>query len=773
MITDNYNVEFYFNNQWNNVSVLMNNFIITEILHKKLSPADNNIQVTLEHNQTLFEQFKYLDKKDIPARIKKNNQIIFTGFLRHKFSYSRTQKLEPLKVELVEPSYILKKKIPQEIEYKNKTVYYIITDLLTKAGINSYNIASILTTIPYLLIEENKNTYHEIITKLLFEYGYVWYFDNNGYFVTYKLFNPNLSTTFVFDNSNTLTEILQNKTEEEYEKFIVSWKDLKTISNSLVFSDTTNAKSGYKCLIEIPPNKYYLDKEIIYAEPQNAEGKILYLENVNLDIIKDTGIEVYVCEPYKDKIKLSIKNTNNSVSKFIKKLDITAGSAIVLKEGENKSIVVNTTDTEKVYEYKSEYIYDKQSADNLVNFLANYYKYSDYTYNIKSKVDYPIGSIVTISDTLLGTNKGRIISKKTNVVSDIIDYEIEAINEYSASTITSETTIVYKQPQNVGGAYDSLVDSFSESAYYRLLTTANTVKIYPDGRITPSLVQFQSKKILGINEPVEYAGRFKIFIDDVESYFSAQPETILNWIGENILPQENLYPSDSLLPILQFYSSESDDTVSVRVELYDETGVVLLDKLTMLVLKDISFNQSKISQTIKSEIPKYLGKFLQQIPTQYNRGDWFLIYGNDDNPFQRGLYRVKQDLTFEKLSNDLNINGIYFLTALNDILSVVKDGYGELNIYGNITFIENLATNYLMTQYLLGVDAEFLGTIRGGGRFDKNGNVIDDTKQGYIIHPDGFIRAQNVDLSGALAVDYFYVEKGVFLHDRFYPEKFW
>lgn len=450
MITDTYQVKLYINDIWTVYETSFKDFIKTEILYKNLKPADSTCTLTLEYNLSLYNILRTLEGQEVPVKIFKNDSVYYTGYLRKNFNMVKVLKMEPVKVEVVSPSFILKRKIGQNISYINNTVSYILNDLLTKAGITSFNIPIITAVIPGINIESGKETYHQIIEDILFEYGYVGYFNDTGSFECFKLKPDSIETTkeFITDKGNTLDSVEQHKKEEEREQIVVEWIATKTLTNPIVFSDTTNAKSGYKCYIELPPLGYLGGSEEWLAELDHPEGEILSTQNLTLDIVKDTDIEVITFTPIGNKVLLSIKNNNTSVSKFIKKLDIKATSAVVKLEGTNKSIVCKVINTEKIETYTSKYIYEKTYGDELANILAWYYKYSDFTYRITSKTNYNIGDIVIITGTGIGTNTARIVSKKTNEYTGKIEYECDAIDEYTPDTVVNQ--VLYRPPTPSG-----------------------------------------------------------------------------------------------------------------------------------------------------------------------------------------------------------------------------------------------------------------------------------------------------------------------------------
>jgi len=761
-----YTVEIKFGVNWEEIPEVAN-IKKQEILHKKLSPADSTCHFTIIPDNDLYNKFRNIGTKNIPVRIAKNDEPYFYGFVRNKFSFSKMQQLQPLKIEIVTASFLLKRKLKNYVSLIDKSISFILVHLLLDVGIDDYDLPNITTVLP-IFKATKEDEYHKIITDLLFEYGYTFYFDKTGKLKTYKFIPQTLSTGKFFNATNIRNEIKQTKSEEEIEKVIVKHRMLTTQNSAIVFSDTSNAKNGYKCWIEIPANSYMGNGEndSWWAELSHPAGELLHVSNAVLDIQKDVEISVDHFELLNNRVLIKIKN-NSLLKKSIRKLDIKA-DVILLKEDIEYSITGNV-DSNKIEEYEATYIYNNAIANILASTILYYHKFSDFEYDLESHIDYNIGDIVNISETGIGTNTCVIVEKATDELSKIIKYKAEALNEYIPSTVINESTVSNNPVTQE--TIDNIIDSIGEgSSYYRLLTTATSIKIYPDGSVKPELIQFQSKKVKGTTTPENYLGRFRIYIDEVLSYTSENPESELNWIGDSILPDENLYPSDSLIPGQNFYSSSNDDVLEIRVELFDSSNTVFLDKLNIVMIKDVSFNQMKVEQKVLKEVSKYLGKFLNKMPIQCNRGDWFLVYGETDEPFVRGVYRVATNFVFEKLTDDIALNGTYFLSALNDILQVVQDGFGGMADYGNITYIENLATNTLMVQYLLGENAKFVGTVVGGERFNQDGSVADENKEGYILLPNGTLLANKVELSGNIAVDNYYVNKGVFNKDRFYPE---
>lgn len=427
---------------WTAIEATINDFVKQEILYNdSLRPADTTCSFSLVPDLTIYNYLRGIKTEDIPVRIYKDSVPYFYGYIRKTFNIQKTQRLEPVKIECVSPSFLLKRKIGTNISYTNLTVTQVLTNLLTLAGITSYSLPTISSTLPgFMVVAGEGETYYKYIQDILYEYGYTFYFDEEGEFVAYNLVPVSLATTKQFDGTNCLQKIEQVKKEEAKEEVIVEWTGTRTLTNSIVFSDTTNAQSGYKCYIEVPPNGYLGGKEEWYAELDSPEGEIITVATLSLDWLKDSAIVCQNFVQYGNRVLISIQNTDSTYSRYIRKFDIVGG-IVVVKKDINKSIVIKVSDTEKIEKYESKYLYTKANGDHLANLLAWYYAYADFTYKVRSRTEYSIGDIVIVTEAGIGTNTARVRSKKSIEYDGVYEYECDAIDEYVPDTADGETTV--------------------------------------------------------------------------------------------------------------------------------------------------------------------------------------------------------------------------------------------------------------------------------------------------------------------------------------------
>lgn len=439
-------VEFLFNETWYDYTNIVKHFTIQkrEMLYdNKLSPSTSDYTFFVSPNTVFFNQIKTNNTKNIECKITKDDLPFFRGYVKpdNKFSIADKRQSD-VKIEVVSGSYLLNKNVGSRIHLVNQSVRDIVIYLLNQAGFTSCSIHNINTIIPVINIEENKSKYHEIITNILFQYGYTFFFDKDNKFTTYELFPTTITPTINITDSS-YTSISQSIVEEEIEKIKVKWNSVISKSDIIVYSNVDKPGDGNKCNVEIQANSYLGNDSGYYVDFSSDYGTILDCSNVRLDILKDSEIVVEELSFTPTRAFLKIKNNASTVKK-IYKLDFIADAIIISTE--NITIGTYNNDTDKIKEISSEYIFDETTASKLSDGLKNYYEYNDFTYIVRMNQECNIGDYVNINVTDIGSNIGRIIRKSINYRENIFEYEIEALNEYTPSTTTTEVTVLQPRP---------------------------------------------------------------------------------------------------------------------------------------------------------------------------------------------------------------------------------------------------------------------------------------------------------------------------------------
>jgi hypothetical protein len=485
--------------------IITDSLSINYVYHNNLDPADATVSCKIPFDLEVAELIKVHNNTDIKVVFTNGTKKLFTGFLRKNFNFEKKQRVQPIALEIVSPSYLLKKKIAVPFQLENVRVYDLIVDLVLKSGFTfDVSLPGTISdyTVPFFQAEE-KDDIHDIISELLFEFGYVLSFNTDGALTANPLFNqPPNEITQVFDGSNIRSSLTQTAKEEKYTSVVDSWENKELKLSTLVFQDTTGNTAIHQARIEIAPNAYYLNNEWNYLDLDSTLGEVVYAKNFNYN---ETVFEPGIYFNHKVEYgKPAVRFYNNTTTpKYITKFEVYADAYI--NTGVNKTGNV-VGDSDNVLEIESKYVLDETIIKDLVQNVADYYRYSDFTVKLHSNADYPIGSFVTVKEAYMGTIVGRIIDKKIKLLSDI-EYGIEAIKEYqpaeeaatykyvkpnfSWNIISYEDTVPPTRPiilrSSVDTSHGYISITFSESvdedsgvAYYRVyrkLQSENVAKV--------------------------------------------------------------------------------------------------------------------------------------------------------------------------------------------------------------------------------------------------------------------------------------------------------
>lgn len=410
-----------------------------EVYYNNLNQADNNATVTIPYDSEIQNFINAYADDNIKAQIIDGTDYVFTGYVRKNFSFSKKQSNQPLKLELVSPSFLLDTTVDQDFVLTGTSLGIAVSSLLSFADFTTS--VELNNEIGLFQIEEGANV-KDALTELLFEYGYCYDFDAEGNFVLYPLFNNPKRNSEVFQNfdgTNCINEIKVNKKEQSNDSSKVLWDTIKYVEHGLIFADTTNGDAEkYSCSIELPAKTYLGDIEdttSYYITYDCADGEVRYCKNgeLVLESSNNSGL-LYSYTNHGTKGELSVYNNTNKPITITK---IVVYGNVYVTSCNNETA---TTIGKKVKELNAPYIHSKADAENLVKNYDNWLKYADYTVSLKSYTDYALGTFVKISEQGLGTVYGRIIKKKYYLDLKPIDYTIEAISEYEPAPVVSKST---------------------------------------------------------------------------------------------------------------------------------------------------------------------------------------------------------------------------------------------------------------------------------------------------------------------------------------------
>jgi hypothetical protein len=440
---------------WPNNTLQDNEFIIsdygyTQCYYNELKPADNYASLSIPWDTETANKLRSFKDDHIKVVITDDNTLpVFTGYIDSGTDFTKTQRLQPISLKLISPSFLLRQTIGENLAVKNKTVSQIVKELLTRLEI-PYNGSEISNNIMILTIEEDQE-YYDVIETLLFEYGYVFDFNRNGQFVVLPIFNqPPTNIGNVFDGSNIRSAVTETVNKKSYDYFKVSFSEIRINTNDLIYEDTAE---------KIVPKGCYFGHESEISQAQIVDSGA-----VGIEYASDKGELVWAdVDPDNFTIKTSPSNafTINKTGTITTDIKTYLGNKGIywnfraynnsMGNAKIKEIrIVGASYTKNtayevvkagnlLLEYESHYLQDRSNAANFTKNLSNYYRYSSIKLHLESYDNYEYGTFVIVRENGIGEIKARIV-KKTYKLNNPINYELESIVDFTPANITSEWT---------------------------------------------------------------------------------------------------------------------------------------------------------------------------------------------------------------------------------------------------------------------------------------------------------------------------------------------
>ena len=425
---------FYFDEEDPTTSdILTNSYSKNEVYYNRLKASDGAVSFTVPYNSTLAAYLKASIDSDVFVQIKDGDTNLATGYLHKQVNFERTQRNQPIAITLDSPSFRLDQSFDQNYVFENKTVAYMIRFALNLAGIVDAYIGTLnlTTSIPFVSVSSG-NSIREFISELCFEYQKVFYFDDDGVFQVSTILDTSNSYPATFNNNNILDKLVIQAKDHEADYVSGEWNKVELKTDTLLFSDTQNAEGSDKCRISIPAGEYVFGEEENLLTADSTFGEVVGISAITQKLITaDTGITwtldlADVDRP--EQMRLVAQNTTGT-EKFIRRLDIYGDAYI------NTGVVSEVSSTGlKVKDFGLKYIQDQSIARSLVEALANYYRFSNFTLSFKSKAVAPLGSFVSVTDSS-GVYNGKVIQRRKYLNTDVIEYVVETIEAFEPAEI--------------------------------------------------------------------------------------------------------------------------------------------------------------------------------------------------------------------------------------------------------------------------------------------------------------------------------------------------
>lgn len=645
------------------VEVINSNYQKTEIYYQSLKTADNSVRFTCCFTQELADFLKTNINEDVLVTITDDNgNAEFTGYVRKTLKFSKTQINQPIAIEVVSPSYLLNKSVKQSKAFVNKTIAQIVESLLVEAGFPYIGTLSALNALPALIIVKEGENYREVISQMLYEYGFTFDFDADGFFQVFPLFNlpAKESVTQVFDGTNALKEIVVTAKEHEYDSVKASWEKIDYYTDTLIFRDTTNAdQSTDTCKQEVQPGEYFADKYGNILNCDSEYGTIRFIQNIRPDVKTDNSSLTHFMSMYEydeltqtqgnrlvDRIFFTAKNTGNAPYNLVR-IDCYGDVYVA-----NAYVEEQSFGDKKQNQITLKYIGDESHAQDFVRKLTNWYKYATDEISVQSKTDYALGSFVKVSENGIGTYWGRIIKKSTRLSTNIIEYVIETFTDYEPAVSDSVQSPV------AGGIGQSSLDALLNKANgytddkvtsaimeasprYDAQLSASIIKKGNDGAYSPSTLTGQGLETRGDDVQIPYEGKWYIYANGSE-----QPASVITGTSFSITVNE----------ILQTVS----EITSLRVEFKSLSDEVIFLNQTIPVLTNTSAYSVQLVnpyKTFESDASGNVGEVSVVTHAEVYYGLQELTYGTD---WEYGIIEVPEgfDASLDVTSGNITITTV-------------------------------------------------------------------------------------------------------------------
>lgn len=400
-----------------------------------LSPTQQDVIQELISAQSL--------KQKVLFTLSDESSRIFTGYIRPSLSQTYQRKVpSSVSVSAEDMSYLLDSPMNNVFEYPDhidKDGFYIfnpsdkshsiIHQRLYDAGYEDYQInnwmSPILDQITYTSGEQDsKRTYRNYIDTLLFEYGYVQYFDNLGAW-SYK----KLSWDSIVPDHTRTEEWLSDQgfkvmgSDNEIDGVKVEWATLDILRNTRVYSANLPISDGVFTGKEIDGGAYYpedsdvddvwqefkddwADKPYLMKQSrkENEDLTLLCAKNIRLhsyvdeEVQLDTSDDLPQFEPKRAKYRFI--NTSDETKKIY--LFDLSGDVLIRSE---VSTMLSPITSIMPKEYTTEFIFSYDKALLLTSRLQTWYNNSDNIYEWSEFGSVDFGDIVQVSpvDSVIST----------------------------------------------------------------------------------------------------------------------------------------------------------------------------------------------------------------------------------------------------------------------------------------------------------------------------------------------------------------------------------
>jgi hypothetical protein len=445
-------------------------------------------------------------ESDIKAVLRDGNTVLWTGYLSDGFSWGVNKtgtsvlrvKIEDIGSKLLEKAYTR----GSRAQLLDGTGSAIIETICSAAGITVASSVPTITTPVKRVVKEGEKC-KDLLRKLCFELGFVYYFEADGKLNLKKIDCTSVTGITELDKDDLYVDgdkgLQLDKKVRQYKSTVLSFKELTTKSNVLVYKDISGQTDGYPdCKISLTAGDKYPGPEISSYEAQDLEGgaEVIYLTNVTGQTAwKDggAGSATIVKQTGANSIGVQVVC---STSGTLSKLQATGTIVVVSANSEvSQGEITSSDESNNCYTRDLEWIHTNTDAAPIANMVVDFYKYCNRQFTFRTKENLACGSLVKVTDNLFSslTVNLLIYGREYSDNTDVITYRAYSVSPFNlgraATTVTMNTS-----PSNVDVYIpDSDVVScnlvVTPQVYYKNLrdTSYGTIsfKYFYNGNTTP------------------------------------------------------------------------------------------------------------------------------------------------------------------------------------------------------------------------------------------------------------------------------------------------
>ena len=372
-------------------------------LFSSLKSSSRQMSLSLRRKTPAIE-FIIRTEGDILAVLTDGSSTIFTGYLSTNYSWTLGEYGEEalsITIEDVGSKLLGKAFIKSGSHLFKCTASNAIKAVAEKAGVSLSASIPIIDTNIVKVISEGE-TCKDILSEMLYELGYVYYFENDGKMNLFSFLNLPSTESVVLDGTTLVlkgsTAVTLSKSIRQYNSSKVRFTELGTVEHYLVYRNTTDKDSSHPyCNLVLKDGEafdgaeiYTIDDSVTRTPTQieavNAEsetetvgsGEIIAIENVEAVIEKYGSITASITAAGGPYLKVYAESRTGA-ERSITRLDAYAD--VLYEKSENIVLAGDdTTSSDNTLEEELVYVHTDLDAKKHTPLVSQYYRYSSGSY---------------------------------------------------------------------------------------------------------------------------------------------------------------------------------------------------------------------------------------------------------------------------------------------------------------------------------------------------------------------------------------------------------